>query len=75
MIQELDLVVLTRNVAEYGLEQGDVGTVVHTYPDKEFEVEFVTAEGQTVALLTLSEDAVRPINNHEILHVRALVGA
>jgi hypothetical protein len=40
-----------------------------------FEVEFVTAEGKTVALLTLTPVDVRPMGAREILHVRELAPA
>jgi hypothetical protein len=71
VIGELDTVVLTHDIESYGLEQGDIGTVVHCYGDRVgFEVEFVTAEGHTVVLLTLTSDDVRPIEGGEILHVR-----
>ncbi len=71
MIKELDLVVLTHKVREYGLETGDVGTVVHCYEDKlGFEVEFVTGDGRTVAVLTLTSADIRPLNQAEILHTR-----
>ena len=73
MIQELDIVVLTRDFKEYGLKKGDVGTVVHCYADEQaFEVEFITAEGNTVAVLTLAQVDVRPMATREILHVRKL---
>jgi hypothetical protein len=36
-------------------------------------VEFVTGEGQTVAVLTLRPEEVRPLRGREILHVRELV--
>ena len=71
MIRELDTVVLTHDVEEHGLKQGDVGAVVHCYSDgAAFEVEFVTAEGKTVALLTLMRADIRPMGSREILHVR-----
>jgi hypothetical protein len=71
MIHELDLVVLTHDIESHGLKAGDVGAIVHCYDDKAgFEVEFVTAEGKTVALLTLTAADIRPINQAEILHVR-----
>lgn len=71
MINELDLVVLTRDYDEYGLKSGDVGTVVHCYKDnKSFEIEFVTAEGKTVAVLSLADPDIRPFEQSEILHVR-----
>ncbi len=74
MIQELDPVVLTRDVPEHGLKTGDVGAVVHCYADRAaVEVEFVTAGGKTVAVLTLPETDVRPIRSTEILHTRELL--
>ena len=55
MIRELDTVVLTHDIEEHSLKQDDVGAVVHCYSDgAAFEVEFVTAEGKTIALLTLN---------------------
>ncbi len=73
MIRELDTVVLARDVEAYHLKRGDVGAVVHCYADgKGFEVEFVTGEGNTIAVVTLSELDVRPMRREEILHVRAL---
>ena len=71
MIRELDTVVLAHDIEEHRLEQGDVGAVVHYYSDgAAFEVEFVTAEGRAVALLTLIEADIRPMDGREILHVR-----
>lgn len=71
MIKELDLVVLTHDIEDRGLRSGDVGTVVHSYEDKVgFEVEFVTAEGKTVAVLTLTTADIRPFDHSEILHAR-----
>lgn len=76
MIRELETVVLTRDVPERGLEKGDVGAVVHRYVDKgAYEVEFVTAEGRTVAVLTLTEADIRPMGSGEILHAREFVSA
>jgi len=73
MIRELDTVVLSRDIEEHGLKEGDVGAVVHRYgAGRAFEVEFVTAEGRSVAVLTLTEADIRPMNNGEILHVRKL---
>jgi hypothetical protein len=73
MIRELDTVVLTHDHPEYSLKEGDIGAVVHAYADGEaFEVEFVTAEGKTVAVLTLTRAEIRPMSSREILHVREL---
>lgn len=71
MMQELESVVLTRAVPENGLAEGDVGTIVHRYGNgKGYEVEFVTGEGRTVAVLTLPAKDLRHLRDHEILHVR-----
>ena len=73
MMRDRECVVLTRDVEAHGLNQGDVGAVVHCYPGgSAFEVEFVTGEGKTVAVLTLEAKDVRPVRPGEILRVRAL---
>ena len=73
MIKELDTVVLTHAIKEYGLTEGDIGVVVHCYGDSNaFEVEFVTAEGRTISVLTLNTNDIRLMNNREILHARAM---
>lgn len=72
-LHELDIVVLNRDDPPHGLTRGDVGTVVHLYTDGEaVEVEFVTGEGETVAVLTLNRDEVRPMQRREILHAREM---
>jgi hypothetical protein len=71
MIKELDTVVLTRDIAKHGLVEGDIGVVVHCYADgAAYEVEFITAEGRTIAVLTLNLNDVRLMSSREILHVR-----
>ena len=76
MIAELDTVVLTRDLKEHGLEMGDVGAVVHCYPKgKTFEVEFVTGEGHTAAVLTLVDSDIRLMGKGEILHARQFTAA
>ena len=73
MIREMDLVVLNHDISEHGLKAGDIGTVVHCYiGNAAFEVEFVTAEGKTLALLTLPANEVRTRQNSEILHARVV---
>ena len=72
-LSELDIIVLARSLPEHGLEVGDVGTIVHIYQDGTVvEAEFVTGEGETVAVLTLSVDDVRVMQRREILHVRQM---
>ncbi len=76
MFDELDTVVLDHDIDKYGLEEGDLGTVVHLYGDrKTIEVEFVAASGKTIALATLTQKDIRPMARHEILHVRGFATA
>jgi hypothetical protein len=59
---EHDRIVLTEAVPAEGLEHGDVGTVVHVYPDgKAFEVELTTLHGNTAVVATVEAAAVRPV--------------
>lgn len=62
---------LTDDIKNNGLKYGDIGTVVHCYDDDiGFEVEFLTAAGKTIAVLTLEREDVRPFYHSEILHAR-----
>ena len=71
MIQELDTVALTRDVPEERLRKGDLGTVVLVHKDgAAYGVEFVTLGGETLAVVTLTADAVRPTTGREIAHAR-----
>ncbi len=75
-IKELDPIALTRDLPQYSLKRGDVGTAVLVHGNGEaFEVEFVGYDGHTVALLTLDEDAVRPLRPGDIPHARELTPA
>jgi ATP-dependent exoDNAse (exonuclease V) alpha subunit len=72
MIAELQTVALTRDDPEHGLVAGDIGTVVHVYPNQDAaEVEFVRADGLTVAVLTLRAAEFRPLKA-DMLHARRL---
>lgn len=74
MIREHDRVVLTTPLPAEGLEPGDIGAVVHIYPQGEaYEVEFVTLTGTTAAVVTLAANQVRPVGSSEIPHARELV--
>ena len=76
MIAEHDRVVLTADLPADGLTAGDVGTVVHVYRGgKAFEVEFVSLDGVTAAVVTVEAPQVRPVRPHEIAHARALAVA
>ncbi len=73
MIEELDVVVLNRDLPEYNLAAGDIGAAVHKYGRGEaYEVEFVTGQGETVAVVTIPSGDLRNVAPREILHVRKL---
>ena len=68
---ELDTVVLTIDLPEYGLREGDLGAVVQVYEPDGLEVEFVTASGRTEALVTLKVGAVRRVVDNDLVTVRS----
>ncbi len=70
MIRELDSVILSADLPEYGLKEGDVGTVVLVHGQAGYEVEFMTLDGETLAIISLTPDQVRPIRQREIAHAR-----
>ena len=73
MIKEHDCIVLTQDLAEEGLQAGDVGTVVHIHREgAAYEVEFITLTGRTVAVATVLPSQLRPVCQHDISHVREL---
>lgn len=72
-MKEHERVVLTCDLAEYGLLTGDVGTVVHVHEAvAAYEVEFMTLTGQTLAVVTLRAAQIRPIAQREIPHARVV---
>ncbi len=76
MLEELASVVLETDMSERGLQAGDIGTVVLVHQHgKGYTVEFLTLQGETVAVVTLGAEQVRPIRPNEIAHVRALIAA
>ncbi len=68
--RELDTVVMRHDKPAAGLKAGDLGAVVHVYSPESIEVEFVTASGRTMALLTLGADDVRAVRDTDLLAVR-----
>jgi hypothetical protein len=76
MIREHDRIVLRENLPKEGLEEGDVGTVVHIHEEgKAFEIEFVALDGETAAIVTLEASKVRPVHKGEITHAREFATA
>ena len=57
-------------------EAGAIGTVVHIHDGgAEYEVEFMTLVGETVAVTTLLPAQLRPIARRDITHIRELQAA
>lgn len=74
MVREHDQIVLTTSLPDLGLEVGDVGVVAHVHGRGDaFEVEFLTLEGETAAVATLSRGQVRSVRKGEIPQARARV--
>ena len=74
-LAEFRRVVLRRDLPEHGLRAGDVGVIVEHYPatadnGEGYELEFVSATGQTIAVVSVPAAAVREASPHEVLSVR-----
>ena len=75
MIQELDDIILTTPLPQFGLAPGDIGTVVLVHQDGAgYEVEFTTLRGETIAVVTLLASQIRATHAGEIPHARELAG-
>jgi hypothetical protein len=74
MIRELDNVVLECDLPQHGLKRGDLGTVVLVHDrGAGYEVEFTALDGETIAVVTLSNGQLREAGGGEIAHARGLV--
>ncbi|MDC0832759.1 hypothetical protein CKA32_002665 [Geitlerinema sp. FC II] len=69
-------VVLQADLPKYRLQKGDVATVVeyHQVPDAEdgYTLEVFNALGETLAVVTVSESQIAPLQRNELLQVRQL---
>lgn len=63
--------VLVEGCYESRPDPGVLGTVVMIHANDEgYEVEFMTLDGETIAVTSLLATQVRPISHKEIAHVR-----
>ncbi|MGA0559418.1 DUF4926 domain-containing protein [Larkinella sp. VNQ87] len=71
-MKEGDLVALLIDLPARQLAAGDVGTIAYIYQNGAgYEVEFVNANGDTIAVETLKADQVKGVTSSEvILHIR-----
>lgn len=74
-----DRVALARDLPEHNLYVGDVAVVVEHLPgtaasggEAGYAVEVFNALGDTMAVVMVPVSAVKPLTEHEILHVRPL---
>ena len=73
-IQAHDSVVVVEDLHEFSVRAGDIGTVVHVYPEQRaYEVEFVSLTGLAVGVATLASHKVRTVHEGEIAHARLLI--
>ena len=74
--KQLDTVVLSRDLPEFGLRAGDVGAVVFVLSPDAVEVapkDAMTGSARdTIAVVTLPSDEVRAVADEEVLAVRAI---
>ena len=76
MFSEHDRVGLTSDIDASKLKTGDVGTIVHVYPERAaFEVEFVAPDGQSSVVTTVLPSQMRPVGRTDIKHAREMAGA
>ena len=73
-------VALATDLPAHRLRRGDVATVVEFHagrPDQEpgYSLEVFTATGETVAVITVRESQIEPLNSDEVLSVRQLHSA
>jgi hypothetical protein len=70
-------VVLTEDLPMEGLKVGDVGVIVEHYPAREglpegFELEFFSASGDTIAVVSVPASNIRKATERDMLSVREL---
>lgn len=72
MMKEHQRAVLTVDLPDHGLSAGDIGTIVMIHGDEGYEAEFVTLEGETLAVVSLRTEQLRAVEPREIAHARAV---
>ena len=77
-IHQYEQAVLTKDIPEKQLKAGDVGTVVDVHEGEAergeaegYSLEFFTLTGETVAVVTVKAESVRPVSAEDRIHVRS----
>jgi hypothetical protein len=58
LLKQFDVVILTKELREYGLFKWHLGAIVEIYDENNFEVEFCDKNGITIFLGTLSRNCI-----------------
>ena len=70
-MKELERVALTEDLPEHGLKIGDIGMILDIYADhKGYQVEFVTLNGELIALVSVYPSQIRQLEQDEIASAR-----
>jgi hypothetical protein len=77
LLAEHDVVVLTRDVPDDGLKAGDVGVILFAHEGHDdvppgYTVEVTTLLGETVAVVDVPADVVRPAVERDVRHARSV---
>lgn len=63
MLREHDVVTITEDLPSEGIARGDVGAVVHCYPDQDaYEIEVLDEQGTSKCLVTANENQLLRLN-------------
>jgi hypothetical protein len=70
-MQEMERVALTEDMSEHGLKAGDIGMILHIYGNHQgYEVEFVSLNGDLIALVSVYPNQIRQLESDEIASAR-----
>jgi hypothetical protein len=72
-------IVLNKDFTGKNLKKGDVATIVEYHPvadgEDGYSLEIFNVLGNTIAIITVPESAIKPLNEDEVFSVRPLVAA
>ena len=74
-IQLLDVVALTMDIPKHNLFRGEIGAVVECYPNDGYEVEFISLDGYTYALVALRGNQLIPLRQKPQRMARLTISA
>ena len=71
--QLFNRVALREDLTQYNLRRGDVATIVEHHPaagEDGYSLEVFNALGDTIAVITVAESQIQPLNNNQVLQIR-----